>query len=37
MESFHVSTKRKWLFKSTGDVSDVEEEKKKQTALGNSG
>lgn len=37
MESFHVSTKRKWLFKSTGDISDVEEKKTKtkQTALGN--
>lgn len=38
MESFHISTKRKWLFKSTGDVTDMEEgKKKKQTALGQSG
>lgn len=37
MESFHVSTKRKWLFKSTGDVSEVDEKKKPQTALGSGG
>lgn len=28
MENFRVSTKRKWLFKSTGDVKDVEEKSK---------
>ena len=33
MESFHVSRKRKWLLKSTGDVSAMKEGKN-QTALG---